>query len=509
MQAPIVELSSGRIRGRHSEGICVFKGIPYGGPTSGSGRFRAPLPPEPWSGVKDALDYGDRAPQRDDPMEASLLGGRPNEPMSEDCLRLNVWTPSVDDGARRPVMVWFHGGGFSSLSGSSPLYDGTRLCHAGDVVVVTVNHRLNLFGFLHLAELAGPEFADASNAGLLDLVLALRFVREHASRFGGDPENVTIFGESGGGAKVSVLLSMAEAQGLFHRAIIQSGAHLHAQAPADASENASKLLAAVGVDPTDAGALRSLPVERWIDAYAKLAPQNWGRVHFSPVVDGRHLTREPWKPDAPDTSDEVPVLICSTRTETTLLLAGRNPSLFRQDSISLRQNLAGWLPRGLLEDVVQRFEKLYPEASPSEIFFLITSDLYARCQAWSLADLKSQRGRAPVWMCELVWDTPINGGRWMSPHTLDIPLVFDNVGRVPSFAPPIDAARTVAHHMSRAWLAFAHTGDPNHVGLPEWPAYTHAEPKTLLFDVSPRVVADWRDAEREALRSVPPREIRR
>ncbi len=509
MQTPVVELASGPIRGLRSEGIYSFKGIPYGADTADTGRFMPPQPPDPWVEVRDAVAYGNRSPQREDPLEQNLLGGREREPMSEDCLCLNVFTPGLDDGGARPVMVWFHGGGFSSLSGSSPLYDGTRLCQRGDVVVVTVNHRLNLFGFLYLEELAGPEFEHSGNVGMLDLIQALEWVRDHAARFGGDPGNVTIFGESGGGAKVSVMMAMPAARGLFHRAIIQSGPHLHAQQPAQASENASKLLAAVGIDPKDLRALRTLPPERFIEAYARLAPQTWGSVHFSPVLDGHHLPHAPWKPAAPEASAHVPLLISTTRTETTLLLAGRDPALFELDTSGLHERLRGWLPRDELEAVVSSFEKLYPNSSPSEIFFLITTDLYARCPAWAISDRKAQQAGAPVWMCELTWDTPLNRGRWMSPHTLDIPMVFDNVGRVSSFAPDSPEAQEIARLMSSAWLAFAKSGNPAHEAIPAWPAYTPEQPTTLLFDVAPKLAPNWRSGEREALARVPLREIRR
>jgi para-nitrobenzyl esterase len=411
--------------------------------------------------------------------------------MAEDCLVLNVWTPAVGGPGGRPVMVWFHGGGFSGLSGSSRLYDGVRLCQRGDVVVVTVNHRINVFGFLHLAERP-----DAANAGMLDLVLALQWVRDNIERFGGDPGNVTVLGESGGGAKVCVLMGMPAAHGLYHRAIVQSGVHLTCLDQDAAAANGSLFLKALG----DADA-RTAPVETVVAAYERVLAT--GPVSYSPVVDGRHLPCQPWDPDAPEPSAAVPLLICSTRTETTLLAGAADRSLFELRDGDLPQRLRRWLPAGHIDSVVAAFAELYPDASPSERFFLVTSDLYSRLGGWALADRKAKQGTAPVWHAELVWDTPFDGGRWWSPHTLDIPMVFDNVGRVPSVAGTSPEAQRVADQMSAAWLAFARTGDPNNAAVPDWPGWSTDQPVTMLFDVESRAAADWRAGERRALAEVP------
>jgi para-nitrobenzyl esterase len=494
--APVAHTTAGRVRGAVSEGIAVFKGVPYGD----ARRFEAPSPPELWAGVRDALAYGPRCPQ---PSRGEDIDPGDTTPMSEDCLVANVWTPAVDDGGRRPVMVWLHGGGFSSLSGSSPLYDGTRLCQRGDVVVVTLNHRLNVFGFLHRPG------ADSGNAGMLDLVLALAWVRDNIAAFGGDAGNVTVFGESGGGAKVCVLMGMPAAFGLFHRAIVQSGVHVKALDDASAGRYADRFLAELG---GDVEAARTAPASDLVAAYRRVVRA--ARTPFSPVADGRHLPRSPWDPAAPDCSAAVPLLICSTRTETTLLAGGADPSLFALDAAGLRARLRGWLRDDERpDDVADAFARLYPDVSPSELFFLVTTDLYSRLGGWVVADRKADQAAASdggrVWHAELVWDTPVGGGRWMSPHTLDIPLVFDNVGRVRSYAGTGAAAHRVADQMSSAWLAFARTGDPNHPGIPDWPAYTADRPVTMLFDVESRLAARWRSGERQALAHVPVRTPRR
>lgn len=494
-----VTTTGGRVRGTTDDGIHVFRGIPYGT----AERFRAPAPAMPWAGVLDADTFPDRSPQV---AGLSGLGGADDDrPMSEDCLGLNVWTPGLDDGAR-PVMVWFHGGGFGSLSGSSAMYDGVSLGQRGDVVVVTLNHRLNLFGFCYLAELGGERYADSGTAGMLDLVLALRWVRDNIAAFGGDPGNVTVFGESGGGAKVSVLMGMPEAEGLFHRAIVQSGVHLHALDPADATDRARRLMAHLGLEPHQVDELATRPFEDLVAAHAALAGED---LAFSPVADGTHLPRSPWRPAAPDCSASVPLIILSTRTETTLLAGARDPSLFELTDELLPRRLKGWLGGADPTPVVEGFRRLHPDASPSELYWLVSSDVYSRMPGWVQADLKSEQAGAPVWMCEVHWDSPVQGGRWGSPHTIDIPLVFDNVAKVASYAKDGPEARAVAAQMSAAWIAFARHGDPNHDGIPHWPAYTSDEPVTMLFDVESRAEPRWREGERSVLADVPLRDTNR
>ena len=499
VDGPVARTTGGQVRGTVVDGVAAFKGIPYGSVR----RFAAPAPAEPWSGVREALDYGPRCPQ---PPRAAAIDPADITPMAEDCLVANVWTPAVADGGARPVMVWFHGGGFSSLSGSSPLYDGARLCRRGDVVVVTVNHRLNVFGFLAL-----DDHPDAANAGMLDLVAALEWVRDNIGSFGGDPDNVTVFGQSGGGAKVCVLMGMPAAAGLFHRAIVQSGVHVKALSPEAARANAARVVAELGPVPVE-----HTPADALVAAYRNVTAG--GRVPFSPVADGRHLPRSPWDPEAPPWSADVPLIVLSTRTETTLLAGAADPSLFALDDAGLRSKLRGWLREaeaadGGLDAIVDEFARLHPEASPSELFFLITTDLYSRLPGWTVADRKAVQAAATgggrVWHAELVWDTPVDGGRWLSPHTLDIPLVFANVGRTRSYAGRSDAAHRVSDQMSEAWLAFARHGDPNHAGIPTWPAYTAERPVTLLFDVQSRVEADWRGGERKVLAHLPLRTPRR
>lgn len=498
--SPIVETTLGRLTGSVDAGIAIFRAIPYAASTAGAGRFRAPRPAEPWTGVRDATAAADRAPQR---LNAGFISGGSTEPMSEDCLRINVWTPATD-GAARPVLVWLHGGGFSA--GSSFNYDGSGLARRGDVVVVSLNHRLNVFGHLYLADLAGAGYADSGNAGVLDIVEALRWVRDNVGGFGGDPGNVTIFGESGGAAKVSVLMAMPAARGLFHRAAVQSGSHLHAWTPEQATDNTRAVLDVLGIAPERAAEVADVPMQRLVEAYETATSARPGALSFSPVIDGHNLARAPWEPDAPGESAGVPLLVGSTRTETSLLIGGSDSSTFRLDGEGLRQKVATWLPGADVESVVAGFERLHPDASPSELFFLITTDVRVRVQGWAQADRKSAQGGAGVWHYELHWGPPTRHGTRFAPHTLDIPLVFDTIDRYPMLIRGDEAlaeARVLADQMAPAWLAFARSGDPNHAGLPDWPEYTAAVPTTMVFDHTPRAVADWRGAERRLLADLP------
>ncbi len=310
-QDVVVETNCGKIRGIAENDVKVFKGIPYAESPAGEGRFAPPIKLQPWTGVRDAFEFGDRAMQDDNafalpPAMLKLFAGRELPPMSENCLVLNVWTPAINDGRKRPVMFWCHGGAFIAGSGDSPWYEGTNLCRRGDVVVVTINHRLGAFGYVHLAELGGEEFAASGNAGMLDIVAALKWVRDNIAAFGGDAGNVTIFGESGGGAKVSVLMAMPAAHGLFHKAIIQSGPAVEMASRDDAAETARQLLAELNLSSDRVSELRRIPALELARAQAAVLKKvsmmsfaNRRRVGFNPVVDGKHLPGGPFAPTAP------------------------------------------------------------------------------------------------------------------------------------------------------------------------------------------------------------------
>ena len=444
-----------------------------------------PVAPAPWTGVRDALEYGAAAPQ-----------SRSHPVSSEDCLFLNVWTPGLGDGGRRPVMVWLHGGGFSSGSGSSPTYDGVNLCATGDVVVVTINHRLNIFGSAYLAELAGDEFAGSGCAGMLDIVGALEWVRDNIEGFGGDPGRVTVFGESGGGRKVSTLLAMPAGKGLFHRAIIQSGAVLRVRNPSDATREAELLLGQLGLRASQARDLQTVPAERLFAAFTEASrdfePEEYvvGMTASTPVLDGRAIPVHPFDPAAAEISRDVPVIVGYNRTEETLWWQNREMPLDMTET-DLRERIAVRLrsdtdaPR-----VVAAYRDAYPNARPWDLYILICTDhprgLYAR----ELARRKTAQGGAPAWLYRFDWDM---GGELKTPHALEIRFVFDNVDHTETRLfdlPGSPDARALAGRMSAAWMAFARVGNPDTPNLPHWPVYSADTRHAMIFDNESRIATD-------------------
>ena len=352
-------------------------------------------------------------------------------------------------------MVWIHGGGFSNGSGSNPVYDGTNLARKGDVVVVTLNHRLNIFGHLYLARTGGTEFAESGNLGILDLVAALRWIHVNIAEFGGDPANVTLFGQSGGGAKISTLLAMPQTRGLFHRAIVQSGSQLDGLSPDEANANSLAFLKAAEVAPGDLSRLQKIPFEQLLSVLAERHPDARHAGELQPVVDGKFLPRAPWTPDGPACSAAIPMMIGSTGTETTALIGAGDPSAFRWTIRGLRKKLAGWLPANDIDRMIAGYRKIEPEASPSDLFFAITTARRVRQQAWLQAERKAAQNGAPVWLYELDWHTPVDSGKWRSPHSLDLAFVFDNVARSELMVGRGGEQRALADQMSAAWLAFA------------------------------------------------------
>jgi para-nitrobenzyl esterase len=495
--SPEAQTKAGRVRGTVEDGICVFRGIPYGAPPTGSLRFMPPVPPAPWTDVREALQFGDQCPQVPPPPIPAWRSWARGTGESEDCLVLNVWTPALRDGRKRPVMVWFHGGGFSVLSGSATVYDGARLSKKGDVVLATLNHRLNAFGYLYLAELGGEKFADSGNVGQLDLVLALEWVRDNIEEFGGDPSNVTIFGESGGGAKVSATLAMPAAHGLIHRAIIQSGPGLRAIKRETATKTAKDFMAALGLEPGQVEKLQKLSVSKLLEG-VKTVTRGMPVGGFGPVVDDRSLARDPFAPDAPAVSRDVPIIVGYNKDETTLLFPP--PDAFSLDWTTLPQKLTPILGAAA-DKVVALCRGLYPRASASDLYFQITTERGMGLGSITLAERKSQQGGASAFLYRLEWETPIEGGRLRTPHTLDLPMVFDNVAKSDSvIGAGASEAQKVADAMSSAWIAFARTGKPDASGLPDWPPYDRTTRATMIFNVTSRVVNDPDSEIRKILR---------
>jgi para-nitrobenzyl esterase len=483
----IVETFHGKLRGAVIGDVCIFKGIPYGADTGGKNRFMPPVKPAAWSGVRDALAYGPTAPQT----VGVRRGGNEVPAEGEDCLVLNVFTPALS-GTKRPVMVWLHGGGFATGSGSPPITAGAELAHRRDVVVVTLNHRLNVLGFTYLGEQAGADFALSGGVGLLDIVAALEWVRDNIAQFGGDPNLVTIFGQSGGGRKVASLMSMPAARGLFHRAIIESGALLRLTPREDAIHYSELLLAELGLPREQARQLQSVPLERLLAANAaalkktdQTAP---GYVPNTPMVDGKAIPTHPWDPAAPALSASIPLLIGWARTEETFF-ERPTPEDLALDEAGLNARAAKYL-RADPTRVIEVYRRAHPEASPWDLYILIATDYPRGIYTRELAKRKAAQAAAPAYVYRFDWETPEGGGHLRSPHTIEVPFVFHNIAIAGPLISKMPPAYALAEKTSAAWAAFARTGNPNTAGVPRWPAYSAATRDTMLLNDVLRVEQD-------------------
>jgi len=498
-ETPVVETTAGKVRGVIQAGTHTFRGIHYGASTAGSNRFMPPRKPEPWAGVRDAFENGPTAPQLGGPPNPLILNHRQPAMEGEDCLVINVFTPGVNDARKRPVMVWLHGGGFASGAGSAHSFDGNFLARSGDVVVVSVNHRLNIFGYLYLADLGGEKYADSGNVGMLDIVAVLEWVRDNIAHFGGNPGNVTVFGQSGGGLKISTLLAMPPAKGLFHKAIIESGSLLKGIHREEASKTTERILAKLGLQPNQVDELQKLPVERVLSAIDTRSPeQGAAALNLGPVVDGRSLSSDPFDPTAPEISADVPLIIGTVNTEGTFFIPPDSP-LFSLDEAGMRTRLTQRFGDAT-NQLVDLYRKDAPNASPSEIYFLITAFPTA---AITQAERKVAQGKAPVYMYLFAWETPVEGGKRHSPHTVELPFVFNNVVEQPEEVGNGPDLQPLADRMSGAWTAFARTGNPGTPGVPKWLAYTANERATMIINREWKLVNDPRHDARVILNSLP------
>jgi para-nitrobenzyl esterase len=520
---PIVETAAGKIRGCNRNGIYTFKGIPYGAPTGGENRFRPPEKPAPWMGVRSCLHYGRVCPQgtsmitggdntQGDDEDAFLLYRAYGQPAGEDCLRANVWTPEINGNGKRPVMVWLHGGGFSGGSGHDLLaYDGESLARSGDVVVVTLNHRLGIFGFLNLSEWGGERYAQSANAGMLDLVAALEWVRENIERFGGDPGRVMIFGQSGGGGKVTALMGMPAARGLFHRAAAQSGSILRMGEQEETGELAALVLEELGVKPAHLEGLQDIPVERLaaagFKAVRKLAQGEKGPLSFNnlsrrlgwiPTVEALTLPQHPFYPHAPAVSVDVPLLVGTNQHE---FISGLdNPGAYHLTRPELEAQLAarfGAQGRAILD----AFTRDYPGSAPFDLLSAIdVADV--RQPSVDQAQRKAAQGGAPAYLYLFAYCAPILERRAGAFHAAEITFVFNNNEICPNLTGGDPRARWLEEQMSQAWIQFARTGDPNHGGLPHWPAVTPTTAPSMIFDNECSVREDPGLQARKMLRSL-------
>lgn len=478
---------SGKVAGYLDRGVYTFKGIPY----AKAERFMPPQSPDKWDGVRSCRAYGPTCPQgkrtgwyHDESAFAfDWDDGFPDE----DCLRVNVWTPGLDDGKKRPVMVWLHGGGYSAGSGQElPSYDGHNLAANGDVVVVTLNHRLNVLGFLDLSSF-GEKYAESGNAGLLDLVAALKWVRDNIRAFGGDASNVTIFGQSGGGGKVSTLLATPSAGGLFHKAIVQSGSMVRTMEAEYSRRIGAATVAELGLKCNEVDKLAGIPYEQLLAAGEKAVAKVRAEAEkegalssfifgWAPTVDGSVLPSHPFDPEAPEMSRDIPMMIGTTLhefTATTYVPALRNIS--EAQAIEMLRGKYG----DKTDLFVDLFNRTYPRHNAKD---LIDTDFTFRPGALEQARVKSRQGGAPVYMYMFTWESPAMDGILRSTHCMEIPFVFDNAVRHASMTGASAEAVALAGKMSRAWINFARTGNPNVDGLPEWEAYDTGKGATMFFD---------------------------
>lgn len=493
---PLAETAQGKVLGLvQANGVTAFKGMRYGASSAGALRFMPPAPPPKWAGVVEAFAYGDQSPQA----RGSLAHA--STAMTDDCLRINVWTPGLDNG-RRPVLLWLHGGGFEAGSGSSPLYDGTRMAMRGDVVVATINHRLNVFGHCYLGGLLGNDFAQSGNVGYLDLIAAMKWVRENIASFGGDPNNVMIYGQSGGGRKVSLCYAGQDAQGLFHKGVVQSGAHLKVQTPEQANGLTEKLLAELGIAKADARKLQTIDVETLSTAQRKVIGAAGAR--FSPMLDGKSFTAHPFLPDAPAISSHLPMMLGTTRTELTNQM-GREPGIFDMNEAQAKERAKSFVDAQDVDEAYRIFQASRPQASPSEIFFTIASARgYVRDQTIMAEQRVKAGGRGKTYVYRLMWRQPVEGGRRVSQHSLDLPFMFDNVAAGENMTgPDTEQTRAMVDNMANSWLAFARTGDPNNASVPPWAPYDLARRNTMMFDVPSTAVDDPHEGEREFMARYP------
>jgi para-nitrobenzyl esterase len=505
----VAQTAYGKLRGSRRNGVYTFKGVPYGASTSGSRRFMAPAKPEAWTGIRNALQYGPVCPNRDfqhywmdghnlatDDEGAYLLhrGASPTV-LGEDCLQLNVWTPAIHGPGKRPVMVFMHGGGYTSGNGAELLsYDGENLARNHDVVVVTHNHRLNVFGYLNLAKLGGDRYADSANVGLLDLLAVLEWVKENIASFGGDAGSVTIFGQSGGGGKVLGLMTMPAAKGLFHRAIVESGPYLRALTPEYSERVAELVLEELQLTKGQVNQLQEVRIDRlhsagmdaiarMPDPDAKLLRRNFGTTGWGPTVDGRILPQHFFEPAAPVVSAGVPLM---TGTNLHEFINGVDRPDAKTMPWEQAQKLIEQGLGGDIAPIVAAYRNEYPQARPFDLYALIAACSMRR-GCFEQAARKAALGAAPAYSYLYSWRTPALDDRPGPFHAAELAFVFDNAALCDHYSANAADAFALSQQMTRAWVAFARTGDPNHAGLPHWPSYSAHNQAVMEFNTRSQI----------------------
>ncbi len=493
----IVETRSGKVEGFERDGVHVFRGIPYAAPPVGALRWQLPQRENSWPGTRDATSFSAQSAQTE--FALAKLMGESQPAYSEDSLYLNVWTPACDD-ASRPVLVWIHGGAFIWGAGDTPWYDGTNFANNGDVVVVTLNYRLGPFGFLHLADLFDGEFAGAGNAGIADQIAALEWVRDCIAAFGGDPEQVTIFGESAGAASVGTLLGAPSARGLFGGAILESGAASWVSTREQATGVAQRIVTNLGVRAGDTAALLAATTDEILAAQPNFREDGVASLPFQPVIDETVLLESPLEAIRSGNAEDVRVLAGTNATEMTLFTLA-DPEMGTLDDDGIRTRLAAAFGPGG-PAVLEGYRARRPDATPAELWLALATDGVFRIPAIRL--LEAQLPHAPVWSYLFTFESPVFGGILRSTHALEIPFVFDTLdGRGADMLTGTGPERQgIADAMHRAWIAFARDRDPQHPGIPAWPAYDLDRRPTMRFDAKCELLDDPDGQDRGAFAEV-------
>jgi len=491
----VVETTYGKVQGIATAGIKEFKGIPYGAPTGGKNRFMPPKKPASWTGIRECFAHGQCCPRTLSNLKSEygmmIQWDQHSGGMGEDCLVLNVWTPGVNDNAKRAVLVSFHGGGYTTGSGNAPGFDGAQLALFGDVVVVTVNHRLASYGYTHLADLgAPPEFAYAGVTGIMDLVASLQWVHDNIANFGGDPGRVMIFGQSGGGAKTSTVLATPSAKGLFHRAAVQSGSSLRLTTREAATKTAEQLLTKLEIPKTRIADIQKISWQQLLEAQT-------GITGFSPVMDGTVLPHHQFDPVALPESADVPMIISTTLEDAALSLTN-----FNVDEAGLKSVLSQRYA-DKADAILALYKQRYPQKSPFLIQAQVFTDSGFRRSAITQAERKAALGKAPAYMYLWSWVSPGHAGKFGAVHGTDVSASFHNI-RDNIVGVGNTIGKVMCDRLASAWVAFAKSGDPNNPMIPKWPAYDATTRATMVFDTDTRVENDPRGEIRKFWESMPP-----
>jgi para-nitrobenzyl esterase len=508
----IVDIETGKIAGAIFRGIYSFKGIPYGDTTAGENRFQPAKKPAPWQGIRSCRSYGAVCPQdkgtgRMNDEEAFMFQWCDSY-TGEDCLRVNVWTPGIADNKKRPVMVWLHGGGFAAGSGNDlPCFDGENLSRRGDVVVVTLNHRLNLLGFMDLSKY-GEKYALSGNVGMLDIVTALQWVHDNIAVFGGDPSRVLVFGQSGGGAKVSTLMGMPAAKGLFHRAVVQSGSFSLSTQSTQSQKLTDLVLAELGIDASSIGKLHTLPYETIRLAAEAVMARNNPRVgvalsvtkmgqmlNFGPVIDGKTIPAPPFGDKASALSADVPMMIGTTLNE--FANGMNNPGFEALTEAELETRVEQFFP-GKAKTVIAIFRARTPDAKPADLFSRIATAPVRRA-AIKQATSKAALGKAPAYLYWFHWQTPMFDGRPRAFHCAELPFVFFNTDRMENMTGGGPVPMALSEKMADTWIQFARTGDPNHAGIPSWTKFAPKTAACMIWDNDVKVLLNPDGEEMKAV----------